>query len=249
LPPFFLLLAPTLLLPQYLSAVHGYRPDQTGQVLGWIAIVMLIAAPTAGLLLYKVDSRLLCAFGFTIAGLTCFYNSRIDPGWTGETFVASQIVNAIGIAFALCGLLASIIRSALVMGALKSPANMLTVACWNQTCRLFGSELGKTALLRFLTVQGTFHYSILSRNLDGGWLTTERLKILALENFPESSGTAEAGQRALIEIGGQLKEQIVLLSIRDGFVLITLSTAVCLLLLAFVTYAPPLVPQAKKTPE
>ena len=78
----FLLLAPTLLLPQFLAILHGYRPDQTGGVLGWIAIVELAAAPIAGLLLYRVDSRLLCAAGFALAGGTCFLNSGLDPSWT-----------------------------------------------------------------------------------------------------------------------------------------------------------------------
>ena len=69
----FLLVAPTSLLPQYLSVLHGYRPDQTGHVLGWISLVELIAAPFAGLLLYKVDSRLLCAAGFALAGLNLLF--------------------------------------------------------------------------------------------------------------------------------------------------------------------------------
>src|SRR4030095_1435428 len=139
-----LLLAPTLLLPKYLELLHGYRPDQTGHVLAWIAIPELIAAPIAGLLLYKADSRLICAIGFAIVGFTCFTSSKIDPGWTGETFVTTQVLNAIGLAFALTGLITTILRNALALGALQNPVNILTLACWFQTCRLFGAEIGKS---------------------------------------------------------------------------------------------------------
>jgi DHA2 family multidrug resistance protein len=244
----FLLLAPTLLLPQFLAVLHGYRPDQTGGVLGWISIVELAAAPIAGLLLYRADSRLLCAAGFALAGWTCFLNSSLDPNWTGETFIASQVLNAIGIAFALTGLITSILRNALALGALQSPANMLTLSCWFQTCRLFGGELGKTVLQRFLKVQGTLHYSVLSQSLDGGWLTEERLKLFASNLASGGSGVEDARNHALLEMGAVLKEQITVLSISDGFVLIALSTAVCLTLLSFVTYAPPMVPRIKETP-
>jgi MFS transporter, DHA2 family, multidrug resistance protein len=242
----FLLLAPTLLLPQFLEVLHGYRPEQTGQVLAWISIVELIAAPIAGYLLYKVDSRLLCAIGFALAGFTCFLNSQIDPGWTGENFVRSQVVNAIGIAFALTGLVTSILRNGLAMGALTSPANMLSLACWFQTCRLFGAEIGKTFLIRFLKIQSNFHYTVLSQNLDGGWLTEERLNLLAHNLFPGGSGVPDARIRSVIEMGALLKQQIALLAISDGFTLIALSAAVCMLFLALLTYAPPLVSQMKQ---
>jgi MFS transporter, DHA2 family, multidrug resistance protein len=242
----FLLLGPTLLLPQFLGVVHGYRPEQTGDVLGWISVIELIAAPVAGFILYKIDSRLLCAIGFAMAGLTCFFNSGIDPGWTGETFVASQIFNAIGIAFALTGLVTSILRNALALGALQNPANILSLSCWFQTCRLFGAEIGKTVMVRFLVIQGTFHYTVLSQNIDGGWLTAQRLKHLAGTLYPNGSGADEARIRAVVELGALLKQQITLLAISDGFKLIALSAAVCMVLISFMTYAPPLVSRAKK---
>jgi len=235
-----------LLLPEFLAVFHSYRPDQTGQVLGWISLIELIAAPIAGLMLYKIDSRLLCAIGFAISGFTCFLSSRIDPGWTGETFVASQIMNAIGVAFALTGLVTTILRNALAAGALQKPANTLSLSCWFQTCRLFGAEIGKTVLVRFLTIDATFRYTVLSQHIDGGWLTAERLKIVALNLLPGSSGVSDALVKALETIGTSLKQQIALLSLIDGFRLIAFSAAICMFLLAFLKYAPPLVPTTKK---
>jgi DHA2 family multidrug resistance protein len=241
----FLLLAPTLLLPRYLSLLHDYRPDQTGPVLAWISIIELIAAPIAGLLLYKADSRLICSIGFVLVGLTCFYSSKIEPSWTGETFVAMQVVNAIGLAFALTGLVTTILRNALALGALQNPVNLLTLACWFQACRLFGAEIGKTLMLRFLTIQGTLHYTILAQHLDGGSLTEERVRLLIGSVFSAGSGFDDARTKAVVELGSSMKQQIGLLAISDGFVLIALCSAFCLLILGFLTYAPPLVSPKK----
>jgi DHA2 family multidrug resistance protein len=181
-----------------------------------------------------------------LVGITCLINSRIDPGWTGETFVATQVVNAIGLALAMTGMVASILRSALALGALKVPNNVLTISCWFQTCRLFGGELGKAVLQRFLVIQGTLHYTILAQHVDGGALTEERLRTLIGNTFSAGSGIDDARTRAVIELATSMKQQIGLLAISDGFVLIALCAAFCLLTLGFMKYAPPLVPAHKE---
>jgi DHA2 family multidrug resistance protein len=243
----FLLLAPTLLVPKYLELFHMYRPDQTGQVLAWIAIPELIAAPVAGLLLYRMDSRLICAIGFALVGLTCLISSAITPGWTGETFVATQVINAIGLAFALTGMVTTIFRHAVALGALQNPVNLLTISCWFQTCRLFGGEFGKAIMVRFLAVQGTLHYTILAQHLDGGWLTEERLRLLIGNILSTSAAAVDARVGALDELGYSVKQQIGLLAISDGFILVSLCAAFCMLTLGLIAYAPPLVPAQKKS--
>jgi DHA2 family multidrug resistance protein len=237
----FLLLAPTLLVPSYLSLLNGYRPEQTGGVLAWTAAIELIAAPVAGLLLYRVDSRLMCAIGFMLSGISCLICSGATPDWTGETFVTSQIINSIGIAFALTGLIASILRSAMALGVLKSPVDMLTLSCWFQTCRLFGAEIGKTLLLRFLTVQGLYHYTVLAQNIDGGWLTDERIRQSATNLIGLGASLADDKARAVHALGESLHQQVGGLAITDGFRLIAISALFCIILIASMAYAPPIV--------
>ena len=237
----FVIMAPTLLIPNFLQVFHGYRPEQTAAVLSWVALPELLLAPIAGLLLYKVDSRLLCAIGFALIGLSCYANSALDPGWTGETFLISQVFIAAGLAFALAGLIATLLRSALAVGALTNPVNILTISCWFQTCRLFGAEIGKAAMSHFLKVQGDLHYSVLSAHINGDWRTTERATALAVHSSVASSGIDEAVAKAISSLGVSLKQQVALLSLADGFVLIALVSAVCIIGIGFVTYSPPLV--------
>jgi DHA2 family multidrug resistance protein len=241
----FLLLGPTLLVPTFLGLMHNYRPDQTGQVLAWIAGVELAAAPLAGLILYKADSRLICAIGFFLVGISCLMCRSIDPSWTAETFVPSQVIIAAGLAFALTGLVTTIFRTAVGLGALQSPINILTISCWFQTCRLFGAELGKAVMQRFLQVRATYNYLVVGQHLDGGWLTEERLRSVIGQVFGGGSGMDDARTRALDVVGNTLKQQIGMLAISDGFVLIALCCAACLVVLSFLTYGPPLLEPKK----
>jgi DHA2 family multidrug resistance protein len=242
----FLLLAPTLLVPQFLEVLHRYRPDQTGQVLAWTAILELIAAPLAGYLVYTIDSRLVCGLGFAIVGFSCFASSQIDPGWTGETFVLAQALNSIGLAFAIAGMIFTILRNGLDMGALKSPMNMYTLSAWMHICRLFGAECGKSLMLRFLHVQGNFHYTVLAQELNGGWQTDERIRLLISGLFPGGSGLDDAKLSAIGTFAQTLKQQVTMLAISDGFVLIALAAVFCLVILGCMTYATPLVSRQSK---
>ena len=122
----------------------------------------------------------------------------------------------------------------------------MTLSCWFQTCRLFGAEIGKTVLSRVLKIQGAFHYNVLAQHLDGRFQTDERLKSLAFALFPGGSGAGDATGRAAEELGNTLKQQITLLSISDGFLVIALSTVVCMLLISLLSYTPPLVSPAAK---
>jgi hypothetical protein len=175
-------------------------------------------------------------------GLSCYACSRIDPSWTGETFVFDQLITAVGLALALTGLIATIIRSAFKVGALSSPVNILTISCWFQTCRLFGAEIGKSIMSRFLKVQGDFHYSVVASHINDDWLTGDRLKALTVNSFGAGSGIDDAKVKAVLELGGSLKQQVGLLAFGDGFVLVALSAACCIIAIGLVRYSPPLVP-------
>jgi len=236
----FLLLEPTLLIPSYLQGLHAYKAEQIASVLAWIALPVLLFAPISGLLLYKMDSRLVCAIGFAIVGFTSFFNSKLVPGWTGENFVVPQIATAAGLCLALAGLIATILRSALAVGALKNPLNILTLSCWMQTCRLFGAELGKAGMTHFLKVRGDFHCATMAGHVDSGWLTEERIKALAETQMSGSANPNESVAKAAAHLGVLLKHQVTLLTLADGFLCIVFVAAFALVALGALSYSPPL---------
>lgn len=236
----FLLLEPTLLIPSYLQGLHDYKAEQIASVLAWIALPVMIFAPCAGLLLYRMDSRLVCALGFAVVGVTSFFNSKLVPGWTGENFVIPQIFTAAGLCLALAGLIATILRSALAAGALKVPLNILTLSCWMQTCRLFGAELGKSAMTHFLKLRGDFHFSTIAGRIDSGWLSEERVKVLAENQIGGSSNLDEALTRAAVHLSVSLKHQVSLLSLADGFSFVAFVAALGLVAIGVLSWSPPL---------
>jgi DHA2 family multidrug resistance protein len=241
----FIILVSTLLVPGYLGAIHGYRPEQTADVLAWVAVPTLFLAPLSGLLLYKVDSRLICAIGFALVGISCVISSQLDTSWTGETFFATQLTIAAGLACGLTGLVTSLLRSAMAAGALKNPVNILTISCWFQTCRLFGAEVGKTFLAHFLKVQGDLHYSVLSAHINGDWLTAERLAKLSAATGTSTAAADGSFATSAVSLGAALKGQVALLSYSDGFILVAIVCVVTIVAIGCVSYTPPLVSTAK----
>ena len=237
----FIILVSTLLVPSYLGALHGYRPEQTAAVLAWVAVPTLFFAPLSGLLLYKIDSRLMCAIGFALVGASCVVSSQVDPSWTGETFFTTQLTIAAGLACGLTGLVVSLLRSAMAAGALKNPVNILTISCWFQTCRLFGAEIGKTFLSHFLKVQGDLHYSVLSAHINGDWLTAERLSKLAAATGTSTAAADGSLATSAVSLAGALKGQVALLSYSDGFILVAIVCVATIVAIGFVSYTPPLV--------
>ena len=234
----FVILLSTLLVPNFLQALHGYRPEQTASVLAWVAVPTVIFAPLSAFMLAKIDSRLVMVLGFALVGLSAFNNAWLDPGWTGETFLPSQLIAAAGLTAALAGIVASLLRSALALGALKNAINILVVSVWFQTCRLFGGEIGKVALVRFLKVMGDIHYNVMSAHINGDWLTTERLQYLTAQ----AAGAASETGDAVGILSGQFKQQVALLSYGDGFILVAIVALVAVIACAFITETPQLVP-------
>jgi DHA2 family multidrug resistance protein len=233
----FIILQSTLLVPNFLTVMHGYRPEQTAAVLAWVAVPTLIFAPLTGFMLYKVDSRLVVAAGFALVGLSSVNNAWLDPGWTGETFLVSQLITAAGLTTGLAGIVASLLRSAMAAGALKNPVNILVISVWFQTCRLFGAEIGKVGLSRFLEVMSDIHYNAMGAHVNGDWLTTERLQHLTAQ----TAGAANETASAIGVLSGQFKQQIALLSFGDGFVLTAMVALAAVIACAFLRETPPLV--------
>lgn len=115
-----------------------------------------------------------------------------------------------------------------------------TVTCWMQTCRLFGAELGKSAMTHFLKLRGDFHFSTIAGRIDSGWLSEERVKVLAENQIGGSSNLDEALTRAAVHLSVSLKHQVSLLSLADGFSFVAFVAALGLVAIGVLSWSPPL---------
>jgi DHA2 family multidrug resistance protein len=229
----FVLLASVVLVPSYLSAIRGYRPDQIGPVLLWLAIPQFLAGIFAVYLLGKVDTRLVLAAGFSLIAIGSLMDSHLTAAWSGNTFIASQLVLALGEGLSFNSMVGAIILDILNSGSLEKPADVLTFAGFFQTIRLFGGEVGAVFIGHFLHVREVFHYNLLSSGVQGGTaslLSREHLLLGAMHGRALTHNALIGRSAGLLVMS--IRQQAFTLSIADSFTLIATVATACLLIAA-----------------
>ena len=202
-------------------------------------VPQLLVAPLVVILLAKIDVRLLLAAGFALAAGACLLFGRINPEWSDADFFNPLILQAVGQPFVVVGLVGSIILLVVVKGALNKPWEVATLSTFFQTARLLGAVITTALVRHFITVQSKFHTMVVTANLQpGDWRTTE-----ALRNFADR---AASGGGSLAELTAQtshltaafIKQQVLTLTVADGFYFVGEAMVVCLILIALLRYTP-----------
>jgi DHA2 family multidrug resistance protein len=227
----FVLLGTVVALPSFLGTIRGYRPDQTGPVLLWVALPQILCGLLAVWLLGRIDARMVLATGFSLIAIGCMMNARVDSAWAGSSFWQSQLVLAIGQALAFNGLVGSLILEVVNTGALQRPIDVLTFSGFFQTVRLLGGEIGATFMQHWIATREQLHSNLLGLHVQAGAIeTTHRLAALRAGLAPYSSSVQEAGLRGAALLGLQTREQAFTLAIADAFTLVA-CVAICAVLI------------------
>lgn len=243
----FSLLTTNLLVPTFLSGVVDYRPLQTGQVVWWGLIPQVVIAPLVIILLVKLDVRLLLAAGFGLAAAACLMFGRINPQWSDVDFFNPIILQAVGQPFIVIGIVGSIILLLVPKGALNKPWELATVVTFFQTVRLLGGAVTAAVLKHFITVQNKFNAMVVTDNLQpGDWRTTEHLHSFAAQAAAGGEAPPQQAAQASKLAGVWIKEQVLTLTVADGFYFIGWAMIACLILVALLRAMPLALPAAGK---
>src|SRR6185503_18794673 len=172
-------------------------PLETGRVLLWLILPLIVSGVIAARLMRRFDNRLVFASGFTVVAIASLINAQVTSAWSGGNFLVSQIVIGFGLAMSFTALVGSFVQNAFDSGALSNPINTLTYSSFIHCIRLFGGEAGTAIMQRLISVREQFHSNMIGLHVDAGdWLLSERVASLAHGVFPNSAGMAEAQQRA-----------------------------------------------------
>lgn len=227
----FVLLAGVVLVPSYLAVIKGFRPEQTGPVLLWLAVPQLLAGLLAVYLMGRIDARLILATGFAMIAIGCAMNARISPAWSGNSFVFSQLILSMGEGLAFNGMVGSIILDIINSGSLEKPADVLTFAGFFQTVRLLGGEVGASFIQFFLHQRQVFHADLLLTGIEGGSeAVIARSRLLYAGMHAQAATPDLAMNRAALLFGGGLQLQAYTQAVMDGFKLIAYTATGCLLI-------------------
>jgi DHA2 family multidrug resistance protein len=235
----FVMLATVVAIPSYLGSIQGYLPLQTGPVLLWVALPQCVFGLLAMYLLKFVDARLILTVGFALVAVACLMDANLSAAWSGNNFWVSQLVMAIGYAFAFNGMVGAIILEVINTGALSRPIDVLTFAGYFQTVRLFGGQLGVAFMQHFLSAREQFHSNILGLSVQLGQpATNQRLLGLTAGMLSRSPGLTAATAKAGEIVGLQVKQQAFTLAITDSFILVAWSVICCLIIIACMAPVP-----------
>lgn len=219
------LLSTSFLIPQYLGVVRGYRGLEVGQALIWVALPQLLFCPFAGVLLRRVDSRLVASIGLILISLACLQVAwGLTPLWGTDQFLPSAVLQSIGQSFALTGVFFYLILH------LKQE-EALTIGAAIQTARLMGAEIGSAFIVTLNRVREQIASNHIGLHVQvGDWLVTQRLQTMTAV-AARASGGARASARALVILANQVRAAASTQAVIDCFVTIAALTALALILL------------------
>lgn len=227
----FAALGTGFLVPQFLTAVRGFRPPEIGDVLVWIAIPQIVAVPLAVWLLRRIDSRWVAFGGLAMIGAACWITATHLTGqWSTEDFLATQLLQAIG---QTCAISAAIFTGVLNL----KPAQMATFGVSIQITRLFGAELGLAFMASFLRFREQTASQIFGTHVQAGALET--LARLHALSSGLASRTDGADLKAAAILAQNVRAQANLQACIEGFAILAAGTAIAFLLLLMLEPAPP----------
>ena len=95
----FVLYASTVLIPQFLQELLGYTAQLAGMALSPGGAVIMCMMPVVGLLVSRVDTRILITFGCVVSASALFVMAGWDLGLDYRHAVQARMLQSFGLAF------------------------------------------------------------------------------------------------------------------------------------------------------
>jgi DHA2 family multidrug resistance protein len=221
----FVTLSTSFIIPQFLTTVQNYRAIEVGGVLVLIALPQFLLAPIVATVLRFIDARFGIALGFALIGCACFMAGQLTGEWTGNNFLPSQIVQAIGQSLALTSLLWFALQHLDI-------SQIFTFGALLQTARLFGGELGSAFIQTFVRVREQIYSNLIGLHVTvGSGLTDQRLQDYGRIVGDRSVGNTAANARATALLARAVQDQANVLAFIDGFMCVGFTVIGALLLM------------------
>jgi MFS transporter, DHA2 family, multidrug resistance protein len=219
-------------VPRALVRLQGFRPEQAGEALIWLAAGQCAGFPLAYLWLSFKDPRWALGFGLCAFALAALFAAQIEPAWSVEQFRPLMILVGFGQGFFLASVLA------IATWDVPATAGATAAALFNLT-RVLGTS-GATALVGyFLRIRENEHSARLSEFVT----TSSEAANLRIEQLTSSYAgltpdSAAAQGAAMADLARQVTNQAFTLAFSDVFLGIATILIVSVLLLSLLPRLP-----------
>ncbi len=140
---------------------------QIGDALNWIALPQFVLVPLVALLLKRIDARLLLVFGSTMLAIGSWIETGLTHDWVGGDFMVSQLMEAVGFAFAITSVIAFAVAN-------TTPTLAAAIATTIQIARWLGSEIGSAVIQTFVRVREQVYSNLIGLHVVTGLPATEQ---------------------------------------------------------------------------
>ncbi|HYB89596.1 MAG TPA: DHA2 family efflux MFS transporter permease subunit [Candidatus Binataceae bacterium] len=148
----------TVLLPQYVELLLGYSAQQSGMVLTPGGFTIMILMPIVGLLMARVDARMLIAFGFIVMALALYHMTSLNLQTDYRTAMMYRVYQSAGLAFLFMP-----ISMMAYVGLPQEKNNM--VAGMVNLARNIGGSVGISMVETVIGRRSQFHQDVLSTHI------------------------------------------------------------------------------------
>jgi DHA2 family multidrug resistance protein len=207
----FVMYASTVLIPQFLQELLGYTAQLAGMALSPGGAVIMCMMPVVGILVSKVDTRILITFGCIVSASALF----VMAGWNLQLdyrhAVTARMLQTFGLAFLFIP-----INVAAFAYVPKEKTNMGTGII--NLARNIGASVGIATVTTMLDRRTQFHQSQLMEHVNA-YSAAYRQKFSALAAAFSSSGASGSGAAAQAHgmIYNMVQRNAVMLAFLDNF--------------------------------
>jgi MFS transporter, DHA2 family, multidrug resistance protein len=220
---FFGLFGSIVLLPVYLQTLMGYTSFLAGLALGPGGISTMLAMPIAGVLVNKINPKVILAFGVVVAAYSVHLMSQFNLFADFNAVLWPRVLLGVGMGFIFIPL------TTLTMAGMRKEEMGNATAIFN-LLRNLGGSFGVAFITTVLARRAQFHQARLIEHLtpfDRGMqvVVPQISELLRQKGFP--SPLLDQGSLGVIH--GELLRQASMLSFNDAFYLLSIMMAVVLL--------------------
>jgi DHA2 family multidrug resistance protein len=208
------------LMPAFLGRVRGYNSLQIGEMLFITGMCQFFAAPIAGMLARRYDTRYVLVAGLSMMAISSYMLSFVTSDWSFDEFLWPQVLRGAGLMF--CMVPANVIAMSAQAGdQLKDASGLYNLM------RNLGGALGLAMLNTELTDRLAFHYERLSESVSAGrGIAEDALAGLAARFTDMMPGDAVTG--ALKTLSGFVRQQAATMAFADCFVMVAVIYALAI---------------------
>ena len=207
----FVLYSTTVLIPQLLQQLLGYTAQLAGMALSPGGAVIMCMMPVVGILVSKVDTRVLITFGCIVSASALFVMAGWDLGLDYGHAVRARMLQSFGLAFLFIP-----INVAAFAYVPREKTNMGTGII--NLARNIGASVGIATVTTMLDRRAQFHQSRLMEHVNGfSAAYRNMLNGMQVKLIGAGSTLAHASAQAHGMVYGTIQRQAVMLAFIDNF--------------------------------